>query len=67
MVFPLLLEIISKNRPTPEDAVWSTFVGHDMRALGESAGQVAVEYLKTLVKMILYACLLLVLLQGKYQ
>ncbi|MCW5953006.1 MAG: sugar ABC transporter substrate-binding protein [Propionibacteriaceae bacterium] len=34
----------------PEDAVWNTFVGHDMVALGESAGQVAVDYLDTLGK-----------------
>lgn len=34
----------------PEDAVWETFVGHDMVALGEAAGQVAVEYLDTLGK-----------------
>lgn len=31
---------------TPEDAVWNTFVGHDMVALGEEAGNVAVEHLK---------------------
>ncbi|WP_147916052.1 sugar ABC transporter substrate-binding protein [Ruania zhangjianzhongii] len=31
---------------TPEDAVWNTFVGHDMVALGEVAGQVAVEHLQ---------------------
>ncbi|MCC2594269.1 sugar ABC transporter substrate-binding protein [Tessaracoccus sp. OS52] len=34
----------------PEDAVWNTFVGHDMVALGESAGQVAVDYFETLGK-----------------
>ena len=33
-----------------EDIVWDTFVGHNMRALGEKAGEVAVEYLKTLEK-----------------
>lgn len=32
---------------TPDDKVWATFVGHDMKALGEQAGQVAVDYLKT--------------------
>lgn len=31
---------------SPEDAVWNTFVGHDMVALGEVAGQVAVEHLQ---------------------
>lgn len=32
------------------DVVWNTFVGHDMLALGEVAGEVAVEHLKTLGK-----------------
>ena len=40
-----------KQEPSkPEDAVWSTFVGHDNKALGVTAGEVAVEYLKTLGK-----------------
>lgn len=30
----------------PEDVVWETFVGHDFRAMGEVAGEIAVEYLK---------------------
>lgn len=30
-----------------EDIVWETFVGHDMVALGEVAGQIAVDYLRT--------------------
>lgn len=34
----------------PSQAVWSTFVGHNMKALGEEAGRVAVNYLKTLGK-----------------
>ena len=34
----------------PEDVVWNTFVGHDMLALGTSAGEVAVKYLDTLGK-----------------
>lgn len=29
-----------------EDIVWETFVGHDMVALGEVSGQIAVDYLK---------------------
>ena len=33
-----------------EDIVWETFVGHNMRALGEKAGDVAVAYLDTLGK-----------------
>ncbi len=35
---------------SPDQAVWDTFVGHDMKALGIAAGEVAVEYLKTLSK-----------------
>ncbi|GAA4907500.1 sugar ABC transporter substrate-binding protein [Tessaracoccus sp. MC1865] len=31
----------------PADAVWNTFVGHDMVALGETAGQVAVDYFES--------------------
>jgi len=34
----------------PSHVVWSTFVGHDMRALGEIAGEVAVDYLQALGK-----------------
>lgn len=33
-----------------DDIVWETFVGHDMVALGEAAGQVAVERLKEIGK-----------------
>ena len=40
-----------KQQPAkPSDAVWATFVGHDMRALGVVAGKIAVDYLKTLNK-----------------
>lgn len=45
--------VIGDYKQTPEsadDAVWSTFVGHDMKALGVAAGKVAVEYLNTLNK-----------------
>lgn len=35
---------------SPEDAVWNTFVGHDMVALGEAAGAVAVAELDKLGK-----------------
>ena len=39
------------QQPTSDDdIVWDTFVGHNMRALGEKAGEVAVEYLKALEK-----------------
>lgn len=34
----------------PSQVVWSTFVGHDMKALGVEAGNIAVEYLKKLGK-----------------
>jgi len=34
----------------PEDAVWETFVGHDFKEMGKAAGEVAVNYLKTLNK-----------------
>jgi ABC-type sugar transport system substrate-binding protein len=40
-----------KQQPTkPSDAVWATFVGHDMKALGVTAGKIAVDYLKKLGK-----------------
>ena len=36
-----------KQKPNkPSDAVWATFVGHDMKALGVTAGKIAVDYLK---------------------
>lgn len=34
----------------PEDAVWETFVGHDFKEMGKAAGEIAVNYLKTLNK-----------------
>ncbi|BBI36338.1 sugar ABC transporter substrate-binding protein [Cohnella abietis] len=34
----------------PEDVVWETFVGHDFKEMGKAAGEVAVNYLKTLNK-----------------
>ncbi|MCU6709629.1 sugar ABC transporter substrate-binding protein [Paenibacillus sp. J5C_2022] len=34
----------------PEDAVWETFVGHDFKEMGIAAGEIAVNYLKTLNK-----------------
>jgi ribose transport system substrate-binding protein len=40
-----------KQQPNKaSDAVWATFVGHDMKALGVTAGKIAVDYLKTLGK-----------------
>lgn len=35
---------------SPDDVVWNTFVGHDMVALGEAAGQVAVDHFSELGK-----------------
>lgn len=40
-----------KQQPASDaDVVWKTFVGHDMKALGVTAGSIAVDYLKTLGK-----------------
>ena len=40
-----------KQQPAkPSDAVWATFVGHDMKALGVTSGKIAVAHLKTLGK-----------------
>jgi len=47
---PFIIGDYKQEPASPDDVVWSTFVGHDMRALGETAGKVAVEYLKTLGK-----------------
>lgn len=47
---PFVIGDYAQSPKKEEDIVWSTFVGHNMRALGEKAGQVAVEYLKTLGK-----------------
>lgn len=47
---PFVIGDYAQEPASEEDIVWETFVGHNMRALGESAGAVAVEYLKTLDK-----------------
>ena len=47
---PFVIVDYAQEAASPADEVWSTFVGHDMKALGVTAGQVAVEYLKTLNK-----------------
>ena len=40
-----------KQKPASDaDVVWKTFIGHDMKALGVTAGNIAVDYLKTLGK-----------------
>jgi ABC-type sugar transport system substrate-binding protein len=47
---PFVIGDYEQQPNSPADIVWKTYVGHNMRALGEVAGQVAVEYLKTLGK-----------------
>ena len=47
---PFIVGDYRQETQSDEDAVWSTFVGHDMKALGVKAGEVAVDYLKTLNK-----------------
>lgn len=47
---PFVIGDYAQNPKSESDIVWETFVGHDMRMLGETAGQVAVDYLKTLGK-----------------
>lgn len=47
---PFVIGDYAQQPESPADAVWKTFVGHDMTALGESSGRVAVDYLKTLGK-----------------
>ena len=47
---PFVIGDYAQQPNSDEDIVWETFVGHDMKALGETAGKVAVEYLKTLGK-----------------
>ena len=47
---PFVIGDYAQEVSSPDDVVWSTFVGHDMKALGVKAGEVAVEYLETLGK-----------------
>ena len=47
---PFVIGDYAQNPQKESDIVWETFVGHDMRMLGETAGHVAVDYLKTLNK-----------------
>jgi len=47
---PFIIGDYAQETTSDDDIVWSTFVGHDMKALGVKAGEVAVEYLKTLNK-----------------
>jgi ABC-type sugar transport system substrate-binding protein len=47
---PFVIGDYAQNPKSESDIVWETFVGHDMRMLGETSGEVAVEYLKKLGK-----------------
>ncbi|MEE1114626.1 MAG: sugar ABC transporter substrate-binding protein [Eubacterium sp.] len=47
---PCVVVDYRQDTQDPDDMVWSTFVGHDMTALGKRAGDAAVEYLDTLGK-----------------
>lgn len=47
---PFIVGDYAQETTSDDDIVWSTFVGHDMKALGAKAGEVAVNYLKTLGK-----------------
>jgi ABC-type sugar transport system substrate-binding protein len=47
---PFVIGDYAQQPNSQADVVWKTFVGHDMTALGEIAGKVAVDYLKTLGK-----------------
>ena len=47
---PFIVGDYAQDVKSDSDVVWSTFVGHDMKALGEKAGQEAVKYLDTLGK-----------------
>jgi ABC-type sugar transport system substrate-binding protein len=47
---PFVIGDYAQKPKSPSDIVWETFVGHDMRMLGETSGEVAVAYLKKLGK-----------------
>lgn len=47
---PFVVGDYEQQPANPDDVVWATFVGHNFKALGVKAGEVAVEYLKTLGK-----------------
>lgn len=47
---PFVIGDYAQDAASQNDVVWSTFVGHDMKALGSRAGQEAVTYLDTLGK-----------------
>jgi len=47
---PFIVGDYAQETTNEADVVWSTFVGHDMKALGQKAGAEAVTYLDTLGK-----------------
>jgi len=47
---PFIIGDYAQETKSADDVVWSTFVGHDMKALGQKAGAEAVTYLDTLGK-----------------
>ncbi len=47
---PFVIGDYAQEPSSEDDIVWSTFVGHDMKALGKKAGEEAVKYLDTLGK-----------------
>lgn len=47
---PFVVGDYAQDAASESDVVWSTFVGHDMKALGRKAGDEAVKYIKTLGK-----------------
>lgn len=47
---PVVIGDFAQDASSESDKVWSTFVGHDMKALGQKAGETAVKYLDTLGK-----------------
>lgn len=47
---PVVIGDYAQEPSSDSDVVWSTFVGHDMKALGQKAGETAVKYLDTLDK-----------------
>ena len=47
---PFVIGDYEQDPASEDDIVWETFVGHNFKALGVKAGEVAVEYLQTLGK-----------------
>lgn len=47
---PFVIGDYEQQPESEDDIVWETYVGHDMKALGVKAGEIANDYLKTLGK-----------------